>query len=195
MPDAIDQALDFVLAHEGGHVCDPTDPGGETKFGISKRTYPDLDIAGLTKERAREILARDYWDELRLGRLPAPLALVLMDTAVNLGRGRATKLLQAAFNQLAVGAGLLVRESGGRRIERLRVDGVLGSKTEQAVVTWCGPLWAAAPCRAYYLAADVLFRRLAWYLRLDSDRFLEGWARRVAALHETVRKAAEFTAV
>ena len=32
-----DTAFDRLMGHEGGYVNDPADPGGETKFGISKR--------------------------------------------------------------------------------------------------------------------------------------------------------------
>ena len=47
--------IEVVLHHEGGYVNDPVDPGGETNFGIAKRSHPDVDIANLTKEGAKEI--------------------------------------------------------------------------------------------------------------------------------------------
>ena len=50
------EAIEHVLKFEGGYVNDPDDPGGETNFGISKRSYPDLDIAALTVADAVEIL-------------------------------------------------------------------------------------------------------------------------------------------
>ena len=50
-----EDAFDRLISHEGGYVNDPLDPGGETKFGISKRSYPTLDIAALTREDARAI--------------------------------------------------------------------------------------------------------------------------------------------
>jgi len=56
-----DQAIPQVLANEGGYVNDPKDPGGETNFGISKRTYPNVDIKNLTKEQAEAIYRRDFW--------------------------------------------------------------------------------------------------------------------------------------
>jgi lysozyme family protein len=40
-------AVDFVLAHEGGYANHTLDRGGETKFGISKHSYPNLDIPNL----------------------------------------------------------------------------------------------------------------------------------------------------
>ncbi len=48
-------ALKFTLSWKGGLVNDPNDPGGETKYGISKRAYPELDIANLTLEQAKGI--------------------------------------------------------------------------------------------------------------------------------------------
>ena len=54
-------AIPTVLKNEGGYVWDVNDPGGETKYGISKRAYPDLDIKNLTREKAIEIYYRDFW--------------------------------------------------------------------------------------------------------------------------------------
>ena len=47
--------IEVVLHHEGGYVNDPKDPGGETNFGIAKRSHPDVDIKNLTEEGAKEI--------------------------------------------------------------------------------------------------------------------------------------------
>lgn len=96
MAELFDKALAIVLRHEGGYVNDPRDPGGETKYGISKRAYPNVDIANLTVEDAAAIYRRDYWDKLRPDELPADLAVVLFDTAVNQGVSRAIRLLQKA---------------------------------------------------------------------------------------------------
>ena len=86
------KAIDFVLKWEGGYVHDPLDPGGETNFGISKKSYPDLDIKNLTKEQAVEIYKRDYWLATKCDTLPYPLDIIVFDTAVNMGRSRATIL-------------------------------------------------------------------------------------------------------
>ena len=50
-----DDIIEIVLEHEGGYVNDPKDPGGETNFGVAKRSHPDVDIKNLTKEVAKEI--------------------------------------------------------------------------------------------------------------------------------------------
>ena len=87
------QSVAFVLQAEGGYVNNPADPGGATNFGISKRSYPALDIAALTREQATAIYYRDYWLPSGAQDLPQPLALVHFDTAVNLGVSRAKALL------------------------------------------------------------------------------------------------------
>lgn len=105
-----DQAFKLLIGHEGGYVNDPQDPGGETKFGISKRSYPALDIANLTLEQAKEIYLRDYWAPASAA--PDVIKFDLFDMAVNSGVETAVRMLQRA-----VGTG---------------EDGVLGPITLQA---------------------------------------------------------------
>ena len=93
---SFEQAVAMVLRHEGGYSLDPRDPGGETRFGISKRAYPDVDILRLTEDEAKAIYRRDYWDKLRPDEIPEPLAICLFDAAVNMGRDKAVRLLQRA---------------------------------------------------------------------------------------------------
>ena len=59
-------AVADVLKWEGGYVNDPKDPGGETNMGISKRSYPDLDIKALTRDEAVAIYFRDFWEKYHL---------------------------------------------------------------------------------------------------------------------------------
>lgn len=89
-----DKAIDFVLRWEGGLADHEADPGGLTNFGISQRSYPDLDIRNLTREQAVEIYRRDYWQVSGADKLPWPLALIHMDSAVNAGVGRAQRWLE-----------------------------------------------------------------------------------------------------
>jgi lysozyme family protein len=111
------RSLEFTLKWEGGYSNDPTDPGGETKWGISKRAHPDLDIKGLTPERAAEIYATDYWDKAGCDALPYPLCACVFDTAVNLGVGRAKALLGTASQADASGLKLDALQYCNRRIE------------------------------------------------------------------------------
>ena len=57
-------AISHIFMFEGGYVNDPLDKGGETKYGISKRQYPHLDIKNLTKEDAGKIYYRDYFEKI-----------------------------------------------------------------------------------------------------------------------------------
>jgi len=88
-----DRAMEFVFRWEGGYVFDPDDPGGETHWGISRRAYPMLDIKDLTRDEAKDIYRHSYWERAGCGALPWPLNLVVFDTAVNMGAGRARDFL------------------------------------------------------------------------------------------------------
>lgn len=91
MTDNFPKAVAFVLDHEGGYSrgSDGHDPGGETNFGISKRAYPAIDIAALTKEDAIKIYRLEYWNKLGCDALPWPMDMILFDTGVNCGPSRA----------------------------------------------------------------------------------------------------------
>ena len=90
---SFDAAFDLIVGEEGCYVNLPSDPGGETKYGISKRAYPNEDIANLTLDRAKTLYKRDYWDALGLDdRLPS-YALVMFDCAVNQGVSKARLIL------------------------------------------------------------------------------------------------------
>jgi len=96
-------AIDMVLRHEGGYVNNPADPGGETNMGISKRSYPNLDIKKLTRPQAILIYKQDYWDACRCDDLPPAIALSVMDYAVNSGTHQAVKDLQRVIGCKADG--------------------------------------------------------------------------------------------
>lgn len=93
-----DQAFDRLMEHEGGYVNDPKDPGGETKFGVSKRSYPNEDIPNMTKERAKELFKRDFWDKINGDRLHDGVAWQAADFAYHSGPSVAVRYLQRALN-------------------------------------------------------------------------------------------------
>ncbi|MDA2936845.1 hypothetical protein MYX75_01095 [Acidobacteria bacterium AH-259-A15] len=120
---AFDYAFQKTNALEGGYVDHPKDRGGRTKFGISQRSYPDEDVANLTVERAKFLAKRDYWDRLRLDRiLDDEVSAEIYDTAFNMGPGTAVKIAQRAVNYFG---------------ETLKVDGIIGPKTNGAINRWC----------------------------------------------------------
>lgn len=114
MKENFDKCMDFVLRMEGGDAAenDPNDSGGLTKFGISQKAYPNLDIANLTKEAAIELYRKDYWNPCSCDDLPYPLCLCVFDCAVNQGVSKSKRLLQMALG--------------------VDVDGIIGPKTLSA---------------------------------------------------------------
>lgn len=96
-------ASEYLLGHEGGYVNDPNDSGGKTKYGISKRSYPDLNISALTWSDAKAIYWRDFWHKVRGEELPAVLAFVTFDASVNSGVPMAIKWMQTALGVSADG--------------------------------------------------------------------------------------------
>jgi lysozyme family protein len=146
-----DEAFNILIGHEGGYVDHPNDPGGETKFGVSKRSYPELSIAALTLEDAKTIYREDYWDRVRADKLPPELRFPLFDAAVNAGVAQSIKWLQRAVG--------------------VRDDGVIGPITMVAVKS-------TTPHRN---SANFLGQRLKHMTELKHwDQFGRGWARRIA---------------
>lgn len=91
-----DTTFDRLMGHEDGYVNDPNDPGGETKWGISKRSYPNVDIKHLTRNGAKEIYQRDFWGRIHADQMYDGLAFQAFDFAVNSGIETAVRYLQRA---------------------------------------------------------------------------------------------------
>ena len=113
------QEIKKVVEREGGYVNDPVDPGGETKYGISKKAYPNVDIKNLTVDDAVEMYKNDYWIPAKVERLPDKLQGQYFDMVVNQGRAKAAKILQRACN--------------GKNKNKIDVDGGLGPATRRAL--------------------------------------------------------------
>lgn len=88
-------AFKILLGFEGESFTKTQgDAGGETKYGISKKVYPTLDIENLTEEHAMSIYGTDFWNHCKINHLPEWLQYIVFDTAVNCGQGTAVILLQ-----------------------------------------------------------------------------------------------------
>lgn len=111
--DNFSLAFDFLMKEEGGYVDDPYDPGGETKYGISKSQYPSVDIKNLTLEAAKNIYYRDYWLKAKCELMPFEIALSVFDFGVNSGLDDAIPVLQITMG--------------------VDVDGVIGPETIAAI--------------------------------------------------------------
>lgn len=110
-PMFVDAAAWVIDVAEGGPRI-VTDQGGLTRWGISQRSYPDLNPALLTRQEAEAIYLRDFWKPIKGNALPPSLAFVVFDAAVNLGVTQAVRLLQSCL--------------------RVKVDGVVGPETISA---------------------------------------------------------------
>ncbi len=145
-------AVALVIELEGGEklLSDPQDPGGLTKYGISQRANPDVDVRTLSRLQAEQIYKARYWDPIRGDELPWPLALVVFDAAVNCGLDAAVQMLQ-----IAVG---------------VRNDGILGPET----------LSAARRVSSIEALIQLSCRRIEYYQRIVDRRpaslkYLRGW--------------------
>ena len=146
-----DTAFTRLLGHEGGYVNHKADPGGETQWGISKRSYPTLNIATLTEWDAKQIYRRDFWDRVKADELPDAVRFDVFDGAVNSGIAQSAMWLQRAVG--------------------VDDDGVIGPKTLAACRLLAGSMVKARYCG----------HRLAFMAGLSTwPAFGRGWARRIA---------------
>lgn len=154
-----DTVIDWIIEIEGDYVNDLNDPGGETKYGISKQSYPKLDIKTLTKHMARVIYKTDYWNQIRGDDLPTGLDLLMMDTAVNCGVRIAVMMLQKTV--------------------RAKQDGIFGPKTMKKLQSM----------HLSETLAEFVARRGVHYASIDTfDHFGLGWMRRLANVHQMAIK-------
>lgn len=147
------RCIRHILNEEGGYVNHAKDPGGETKYGISKRAYPQLDIPNLTLEEAEKIYKRDYWEPVLGNQWPDGLALLLFDTAVNMGVKTAIVLLQKTLN--------------------VEQDGIIGPVTRLA----------AQKHMPFLLNSFCAERTLRYAMNKNLETFGRGWFRRLFRMY------------
>jgi lysozyme family protein len=92
-----DTSFDRVLGNEGGYTAGVGDPGGETNWGISKASYPQLNIRTLTRDLAKGIYRADFWNRIHADQLPPAVAFQAFDFAVNSGIEPSVRALQRAL--------------------------------------------------------------------------------------------------
>ena len=149
------QIFNRLIGHEGGYVNDPRDPGGETNWGITKRTAQANGYQGsmraMTREQAYKIYYSAFWLRYQCDKMPEAVAFQFFDAAVNHGLGNASRMLQRAVN--------------------VADDGIIGNMTIAAIKKMA--------------ISDVIMRlnaeRLEFYCKLSTfATFGKGWVRRVA---------------
>ncbi len=154
-------AIQRVLADEGGDSSNPADAGGATRFGISARAHPGVDIATLTLDGAVKIYWEEWWVRFGFAQLPAAVAAKTFDLAVNMGAGNAIECLQRAL-----------------RASRVPVteDGAIGPATVFAAER-AEPAALMAAMRSEFAAH---YRLIAAKQNRD-QAFLKGWLTRAYA--------------
>ena len=105
-------SLALVLKAEGGFVNHPRDPGGMTNLGVTRNVWKDwvnrdvdeAEMRALTPELVTPLYKARYWDAVKADDLPRGVDYAVFDSAVNMGPGRAAKLLQATLGVTADGS-------------------------------------------------------------------------------------------
>lgn len=167
MRETFERVMPWVLAHEGGYVHHPEDPGGATNMGVTQATFtgylrakgaPNRPVANITPDEVATIYRGQYWNAVRGDDLPAGLDYAVFDYAVNSGPARAARDLQ--------------RELG------VTVDGIIGQQT----------LGALAGRDVPALIESLCARRMAFLRRLRHwPTFGKGWTRRVMGMRAGVQ--------
>lgn len=166
-------SLQLVLAHEGGFVHHPSDPGGATNKGVTQAVYDRYrrarnlsvrSVRSIEDREVEEIYRKSYWALVDGDRLPAGLDYAVFDYGVNSGTGKAVKDLQRTLNQKSDYYGVL---------GKLKVDGLMGDGTIAAACN-------AANTDEVALIEDYCNRRIGFLKSLKTFKvFGRGWTRRV----------------
>ena len=160
--DKFEQIIANVLKNEGGYVNGPTDMGGETNFGISKRSYPDVDIKNLKLDQAKNIYRRDFWDKQQYNNIDnIDIVAKIFDLSVNMGTYKANILLQRALRSVG---------------NKVNEDGILG----------IGTLGAINKASSTELLAALKSEAAGYYRSIvaskkEQSKFLNGWLNRAYA--------------
>jgi len=149
-------ALQKLLIEEGGSKYTETkgDNGGATKYGISQKAFPDLDIKNLTEGKAAEIYKREYWDKIKGDLiLSERVAYCIFDCAVNMGVSTAVKFAQEIAN--------------------CKIDGVVGSMT-------LAYLNSKEPEKFLPKFLEMRLEKYKLYVKRDpaQSKFINGWTAR-----------------
>ncbi len=156
-----DEAFDRLIGHEGGYSNHPSDPGGETMWGVTARVARvngyQGDMRALPRDLAKAIYRKAYWLAVKADDLPERVRFDVFDAAVNSGTTQAAKWLQRAVG--------------------VPDDGMVGAQT----------IGAARAANPEVVVRRMLGQRLRFMAGLTNwPAFSRGWARRIADLMEAV---------
>lgn len=171
-----------IIGKEGSYVNDPSDPGGETNWGVTIAVARANGYKGamkdLTQVQALAIFKSEYY--LRAGlHLLAPIDLdivdVMFDTGVNMGVGTAGTFLQRGLNVL---------NNGGTDYPDIPVDGMVGQGTASALAAFLR-IRGALGAKVILRVVDGL--KIAHYVEIANEKYEFGWiANRITNLQEAV---------
>jgi lysozyme family protein len=168
MQSNFDVCLKKLLAHEGGYVNHPSDPGGMTNLGVTARVWEEWvghpvgekEMRALTAAQVAPLYKRKYWDAIHGDQLPSGLDYCLFDTAINSGVGRASKFIQEMVGVAA--------------------DGAIGNNTLLAISQFKD---------VKMLVDEYCDKRLDFLQKLKTwPVFGKGWGRRVADVRESATR-------
>ncbi|WP_417580465.1 glycoside hydrolase family 108 protein [Pelagibacterium sp.] len=164
-----------ILEHEGGYADHPSDPGGATSMGITRKTLArwrgiapwwaleKSEVVALGRTEAAAIYKALYWERCKAGSLPAGLDLAVFDYAVNSGPDRAVRVLQALVGTAPDGfVGPLTLAAVSERDPRVLIDALCDQRIGflQRLSSWAsfGRGWTrrVSDIRAASLAATAL---------------------------------------
>ena len=156
-----DSAFKLMLASEGGYVNHPSDPGGMTNLGVTKRVWEEWvgresnekEMRSLTPEMVEPLYKRKFWDACKCDDLPSGIDYLVFDFAVNAGVGRSAKILQTAVG--------------------VTPDGGIGPMTLASV----NAISEAELIEKFSQAKEDFYRSLNTF-----ETFGKGWLNRVAAV-------------
>lgn len=144
-----------------GYVNNANDKGGETKFGVAKKSHPNINIKALTLNGAMQIFYNEYWLAGDCDKLKAPLSIAHFDACVNHYINRAAKFLQEAVG--------------------VDIDGILG-RHSIAAINEGDPIELT---QKQIKIRERFFRTLAKN-NPSQEEFLDGWLARVESIEETL---------
>ncbi len=108
--DNFKSALKIILELEQGYVNHPRDLGGATAYGIIQATYDSYRLSSQQAKKAiryitaievADIYRDHYWLPTACNLMPSKLALLVFDTAVNMGNTKVVQYFQELLGSKA----------------------------------------------------------------------------------------------
>jgi lysozyme family protein len=173
-----DKCISIILKSEGGYQCDPADKGNYTpdgvlrgtKYGISARVFPKIDIKNLTEDQAKAIYFKYYWTPMNLAGLTDELlALHVFDHGINCGKRTSIRMLQ--------------------KLVDAKADGIVGPDTLKRANNTKMPIMVIGGYGMLMtLCEHFIYARCSYYTRLIKNRpalkkYIKGWYNRIDNTH------------